>query len=131
MREIKFRAWVDGEMVSPMVVIAEQQEVMFVELSKVTTGHDIKWMQFTGLRDRNGREIYEGDVAEYSSGHVNLEKASGNYVIRWNKKEACFEGYCSNAWYPDGNRENIFYFEEYFNKDIEVIGNIYENPELL
>jgi hypothetical protein len=98
MREIKFRAWdapSDGNGPSGM---------------SYGVRHDCDAtaiMQFTGLRDKNGKEIYEGDIIEYP-----LEDYERNVRIevKWCDEAACF-GMPTDK--------------------VEVIGNIYENPELL
>jgi len=66
-------------------------------------------MQYTGLKDKNGKEIYEGDVI--SDGKVNAP-------VQWND---------IGAWSWEHGEDWGMIFEE----DVEVIGNIYENPEQL
>ncbi len=74
---------------------------------------DIPWQQFTGLLDKNGKEIYEGDIITwYDSG---VER---NVEVKWE--------YAS--WVVDTTKMSLFHYCEYIG---EVIGNIYENPELL
>lgn len=82
-------------------------------------------MQFTGLKDKNSKEIYEGDI-------VNKCVSAGRFI----KYEVVFKAECSgfrykrfNSNYPsESNR-----FEGHRGKafNAEIIGNIYENPELL
>ena len=73
-------------------------------------------MQFTGLKDKQGREIYEGDILRFDpkvwgqGNHHNL------FAIEWAKQAAGFIGHGVAADWP---------------RYCEVIGNIYENPELL
>jgi len=112
MREIKFRAW-DGE------------EMWHGDLSSSiwtdgTVQYNLsKYMQYTGLKDAKGHEIYEGDVI---SDHV----GSGcvQYVDYYGAFRVNYFGTTRAKWFYDyilkGERESI-----------EIIGNIYENPELL
>jgi len=102
MRLIKFRAWDEEnkKMIGPFKVGSELSEAWPPE------------MQFTGLHDKNGREIYGGDI------------------VRWNE----WESECvSMNWYSCQD-ESIFGWiagNKPLDSKCEVIGNIYENPELL
>src|SRR5690606_3033517 len=95
----------------------------------------IVWMQFTGLHDKNGKEIYEGDVIMISAGHQSwicdpFEVVFMNGAFQMKKPDKA--GATSFAIYlhdcllrgmttDDSNDSHLF----------EVIGNIYQNPELL
>lgn len=70
-----------------------------------------KFMQFTGLHDKNGKEIYEGDIVGYG-------KSKAPHVVSWNSAVGQFE------W-------NTFRFSATEIVKLEVIGNVWENPELL
>lgn len=84
--------------------------------------HSVNWsdrydlMQFTGLKDKNGKEIYEGDVVEFIL--PNEHEGETEYI-----EEITYEG---SSFVLDGNVP-----VDAFEKELEVIGNIYENPELL
>jgi len=79
---------------------------------------DFVLMQFTGLKDNNGREIYEGDILD-----IGLRDQDGNPVVAPVSYEAYLAGYVlDNGGYGIWQR---------LGGDCEVIGNIFENPELL
>lgn len=70
--------------------------------------------QYTGLTDKNGRMVFEGDII-----HGNL----GNFVVRWNDNISGFAVGEKERTHPCMNRGTM--------KCYEIIGNIYDNPELL
>lgn len=70
--------------------------------------------QFTGLTDKNGKEIYEGDLVKDFRGEIN--------EIKYNE-------FCSFMLYPLKDKSKFFAI--YPEIDLEVIGNIHQNPELL
>ena len=84
-------------------------------------------MQFTGLRDKNGKEIYEGDVLQYKDVAYSFDTEDEIMVevVRWGDEQAAWmlvcpwSGEMQTAW--DGVDP----------KKSEVIGNIHENPELI
>nr|DAT71057.1 MAG TPA: YopX protein [Caudoviricetes sp.] len=76
---------------------------------------DIALMQYTGFKDKDGREIYEGDIIKYRN---NL------YQVRW-----IFLGFYAHQINGRGFKELDEFVAD--TMDIEVVGNIYENPELL
>lgn len=106
MREIKFRAWdtIHNEMsntFSLLDCINQNQVFMLPE--------NFKFMQYTGLKDKNGVEIYEG------------------YILAWPEPyTVIFED--GTFCVAEGDRNLLF---EVVDRGGEVIGNIYENPELL
>jgi len=79
-------------------------------------GKDLEWVEFVGENDKHGKEVFEGDVVQpYSSG-LKYDLA----IIRYIDHSFCM------AWPEDKHSMDcIWYF------DFEVVGNIYENPELL
>ena len=116
MREIKFRAWniVDEKM---RVVLKIDFDIKLVWLDKYVKGErrpywlefkDVELMQYTGLKDKNGKEIYEGDIARTPFGIGQVFDRLGCWFVELQKEL----GYFSSS-------------------DIEVIGNIYENSDLI
>ena len=116
-RLIKFRVWDGKEMHAiqdyPHLVIEEKGRWFVFHHKMLTCNYiDGQLMQFTGLRDRNYKEIYEGDVVKYPSGF--------QHVVEYNEGADA-----SGALYIG------FSFATPSERYCEVIGNIYENPELL
>ena len=73
--------------------------------------------QYTGLKDKNGKEIYEGDIVKWVSMYKCASKKSSIDVIRWDEETVCF------LLLPCIHEPHA--------AEMEIIGNIYENPELL
>ncbi|MDH8064129.1 YopX family protein, partial [Lactococcus lactis subsp. lactis] len=84
---------------------------------------DVEFMQSTGLKDKNGVEIYEGDVINYRNSFRNPMTGSGSLSINRDFK-IIFENGEFKAKGFDIRLKNILSYSE-------VIGNVYENPELL
>lgn len=75
------------------------------------------WCEYTGLKDKNGKEIFEGDIVQFHSG-----KKLWIAPIVWRMREAMFVQESAGGWGSLALQDLA---------DIEIIGNIYENPELL
>ena len=114
-REIKFRGWDGDEMLSlsellygDLVCVQHNRADGFL----LDTFYDfVNLMQFTGLKDKNGVEVYESDVIEFDS---------VNRVVK----------FIHGCWMLE--REKGYYINAHHYIDVcEVIGNIYENKELL
>lgn len=113
MRELKFKVWLpyNKMMMRPKDII----EITEARISNVTIGEmkEWIWLQFTGLHDKNGTEIYEGDI---------ISNTSRKYKIGWNDFTGGF--YRQTLIGSPGYSLN----EEELIKDFEIIGNIYEHP---
>jgi uncharacterized phage protein (TIGR01671 family) len=138
-REIKFRAWDapnnemrysdkhDGEFyinlngVMYMYGIPKSKNQYF-------KSYDV--MQFTGLQDKNGKPIFEGDI-------LKSEFVNCYFAIEWNNGAACYDWYILTETKKQGAslaksiEEAPAKAGKPFMEIVEVIGNIYENPELL
>lgn len=110
MREIKFRFYdnKDKEMIAPTK--NERKDIIFEKWEFNPKASEL--MQYTGLKDKNGTEIYEGDIVQ--TGWQGNEKG----VVVFESSTYCVDS---------GNGYMYFNHPESY----EVIGNIYENPELL
>lgn len=116
MKEIKFRAW--GKNSKEYLSHKGEKEFTITELGTLPDLSVWKLEQYTGLKDKNGTEIYEGDILDVILHNGEHE----NYLIQWDEREAGFEAY---------NRDRSNYILSYIWDECEVIGNIFENPELM
>lgn len=128
MREIKFRAYdTHTKTMLPVVDIIKFTKIEDVNILRtgaygvsvcVPFQSSIKLMQYTGLKDKNGNEIYEGDI-------LRIEKEDYKYIVKF--YDSCFLGV--NKY--DEHYEQTKILGNLFALEREVIGNIYENSELL
>lgn len=118
MRKIKFRAWDVNNKTWTFVTLGDLIcGACTNDGDKPLSGNPQIWEQSTGLKDKNGKEIYEGDI-------VKVEGDSEIYRVEWIRSGFGLEPRYNSPRYPIlGNVE--------LHKKIKVIGNIHENPELL
>lgn len=116
-RPIKFRAWRKYLKEMDYNPSVSNSGVEDFDINDIGRDEDQILMQFTGLLDKNGKEIYEGDL-------VKTGKYGG--IVRWENKLSRFE--LSDKF---DAREAYVSLTEPIARKSEVIGNVYENPELL
>lgn len=124
MRKIKFRAWhkekkIMGEVLGIDIL---HKEIFFsnedVDCYEHVDFKNIELMQYTELKDKNNKEIYEGDIVKLRANHgigvVKYYDEWGAFVVEYIKP-----------------RPLSVLGINYYKEDTEILGNIYENPELL
>jgi uncharacterized phage protein (TIGR01671 family) len=126
MREIKFRVWskdrkmfvMDGMSVEDI----QEDATHSVHLPMLIKQEECVWQQYTGLKDRNGQEIYEGDLINFSW------QAGYKEFYDDKNQEVFYSNECASFVFGKGG---ICMLDRVVYDTLEVVGNVFENPELL
>ena len=119
MREIKFKAWdkLNKEMFNVESINFQERKV-YRDIVSYRKFNDIELMQYTGLKDMGEKEIYEGDIVKLRANHgigvVKYYDEWGAFVVEYIKP-----------------RPLAVLGMNYYKEDIEILGDIYENSELI
>lgn len=108
MRELKFRYW------NPYANKLVYNPTVFKEgwtLEQYFSDRGWAWEQYTGLKDKNGKEIYEGDIIDFFGERYPVIYRAGGFWAEYSKTQ----------------KDHLFLYAI----DSEIVGNIHENPELL
>ncbi len=124
MEELKFRVWFhnpeninEGEMIYSGFITFDGKEInLNGDIFDIPCEYIIV-MQYTGLKDKNGKAIYEGDIVRYNDEYIGMIvwKYTGFVLELLSDKKSTII-----LWYDMDSKDSI-----------EVLGNIYENPELV
>lgn len=141
-KEIKFRAWhikdqkmIDWSLICQTALNRGECPLMYHVLSVIGRYH-YQVMQFTGMKDKDGRDIYEGDLIRYEQSTKDGSRIVIGEVV-YRKDLCCFQGLeklqFENSYrilsadpYDYKNPNKV-----YFDPTVEVVGNVYENPNLI
>lgn len=126
MREILFRGkrmdngeWVEGNLFLPDKKETPTEICMGTNIVRINFDIDPETIgQYTGLTDKNGKKIFEGDIVE----GLDYTAEDGGYGII---------GFDEGAFEVSNNDICGTFYENYWGTDFEIIGNVYDNPELM
>lgn len=121
MRTIKFRAWDGHNMIHAQqrehdgILIGFKGNTFDLLDGEIIVAAGLELMQFTGLQDKNGKDIYESDILHFGDKNI-------KYTVVWHDCGLVCRQNSSSSSYAG---------IEHWEKHAEVIGTLYENPDLL
>ena len=137
-REIKFRAWVNDHWVDwiPTCKTLGAYNASIIDTDGYTFEEDNPSIveQYTGLKDKNGKEIYEGDIVALLFGYVPMKSVTTENIRIENAQKAVIHFDTARAAFRYTIKLRIpkdCQFKPGTKTNMVVIGNIHENPELL
>lgn len=122
--EIKFRAW---DKFDKCIIEWDYTDMRNLDLHDLANHPDYVFMQFTGLHDKNGVEIYEGDIVIDVSSFSGKQKRVGE--IKW--KDGAFIKHTKKILDEVVDYIEPFHYSQKYADKSEIIGNIHTNPELI
>lgn len=136
MREIKFRAWdpkekkwaMNNTNIAGLMMFGNTLGGMVEKIFK-----RLIWLEYTGLKDKNSKEIFEGDIVKNDDIRYKDQNDISRGTVGQIVFDMCvFEGYYAvMGWTVKNDEWDCIFIQSETGKNYEVIGNIYENPDLL
>ena len=125
-REFKFRVWIPS-----LNEMSKKWMQKYLDFTGIIDSHEGNregvWMQYTGLKDKNGKEIYEGDILE----HMRHNGNSSNFLIHYTDERLEWTAHDEALHYGGTSLRSYFRIATTGGNAVEIIGNIFENPELV
>lgn len=124
MRDIRFRIWNENlkEMIKDIHICPQYGWLVMSDNDAIAergrvSEEDLIWMQYTGLKDKNNKEVYEGDIVMFD---YDWTKSTEIGVVTWNNDNASFQ---IKGHIPSSSMKHL--------KQMKIIGNIYQNKKIL
>ena len=140
MREIKFRAWDKSKntFINYNVLCFSKEGFGYAKplgYSNMSNPDNLEIIQYTGLKDKNGKEIYEGDIVKINDKLYTVTYEIGSFMLVKCSEETDMYEEFKNCWNDNVYPLSQLYWENDCEEDciyqLEIVGNIYENKDLL